>query len=92
MAKFGGASPAPLAAPAAAVAQANIVIDSTPPGADIEIDGRFVGNTPSTVSVAAGSHQIAVKKKGFTGWSKTLNVTGGTVHLIAELEQEPAKQ
>jgi hypothetical protein len=67
-------------------------IDSTPPGADIEIDGRFVGNTPSTVSVAAGSHQIAVKKKGFTGWSKTLNVTGGTVHLIAELEQEPAKQ
>ena len=67
-------------------------IDSTPPGADIEIDGRFVGNTPSTVSVAPGSHQIAVKKKGFTGWSKTLNVTGGTVHLIAELEQEPAKQ
>lgn len=72
--------------------QVSVVIDSTPAGADIEIDGAFVGNTPSTVTVAPGSHQIAVKKKGFTDWTKTLNVTGGTVHLNAELEQEPPKQ
>jgi hypothetical protein len=39
--------------------------------------------------VAPGSHQIAVKKKGFVDWTKTLNVTGGTVHLNAELD--PAK-
>jgi len=75
-----------------APAQASLAIDSTPPGADIEIDGAFVGNTPSNVSVAAGSHQVAVKKKGFTDWTKTLNVTGGTIHLSAELEQEPPKQ
>jgi hypothetical protein len=67
---------------------ANLNIESSVPGADIEIDGAFVGNTPSTVAVAAGSHQIAVKKKGFTDWSRTLNVTGGTVNLSAELEQE----
>jgi len=67
---------------------ANLNIESSVPGADIEIDGAFVGNTPSTVVVATGSHQIAVKKKGFTDWSRTLNVTGGTVHLSAELEQE----
>ena len=66
---------------------ASLTIDSTPPGADIEIDSAFVGNTPSTVTVAPGNHQIAVKKKGFTDWAKTLNVTGGTVHLSAELEQ-----
>ena len=72
--------------------QATISIDSTPPGADIEIDAAFVGNTPSTVSVAPGSHQISVKKKGFTEWTKTLNVTGGMVHLNAELEQGPANQ
>jgi hypothetical protein len=77
---------------AAPAAQTSLSIDSTPTGADIEIDGAFVGNTPSTVAVAAGSHQIAVKKKGFTAWSKTLNVTGGTIHLSAELEQEPPKQ
>ena len=74
----------------AASAQASLVIDSTPSGADIEIDGAFVGNTPSTVPVASGSHQVTVKKKGFTDWTKTLNVSGGTVRLNAELEQGTA--
>lgn len=93
MANFSVAPPEPVAEPApAAPVQVSLVIDSTPPGADIEIDGAFVGNTPSTVSVAPGSHQIAVKKKGVTDWTKTLNVTGGTVHLNAELEQDLPKQ
>jgi len=92
MTKFEPAPPVQVQAPPSAVpAQASLSIDSTPPGADIEIDGAFVGNTPSTVSVAPGSHQIAVKKKGFAPWTKTLNVTGGTVHLNAELDPEPAK-
>jgi hypothetical protein len=73
-------------------APAAVAIESTPAGADIEIDGAFVGNTPSTVSVAPGSRQITVKKKGFTDWTKTLNVTGGAIHLNAELEQEQPKQ
>jgi CRISPR/Cas system-associated exonuclease Cas4 (RecB family) len=77
---------------AQASVQASVTIESTPAGADIEIDGAFVGNTPSTVAVAPGSHQIVVKKKGFTDWGKTLNVTGSTVHLNAELEQGPPKQ
>lgn len=92
MARFAPASSATAAAaPAPASTQVNLVVDSTPPGADIEVDGAFVGNTPSTVTVAPGSHQIAVKKKGFADWAKTLNVTGGTVHLDAELEAAPAK-
>lgn len=91
MAKFEPVPPAPAATPGpAASLQASLVIDSTPPGADIEIDASFFGNTPSTVSVAPGSHQITVKKRGFADWTKTLNVTGGTVHLSAELEQAPA--
>jgi hypothetical protein len=88
MANFADASATPAqAAATAAAAQASLVINSTPTGADIEIDGAFVGNTPSTVSVAPGSHQIAVKKKGFTDWTKTLNVTSGTIHLNAELDK-----
>jgi hypothetical protein len=78
--------------PLQAVSQASVLIDSTPAGADIEIDNAFVGNTPSSVSVPSGSHQIAVKKKGYIEWAKTLNVTGGTIHLNAELDQEPPKQ
>lgn len=86
MTRFGVAPSAPPSAPPAAAAQANVIVESNPPGADIEVDGAFVGNTPSTVSVAPGSHQISVKKKGFGDWTRTLNVTGGNVHLNAELD------
>lgn len=93
MGKFGVAPPEVAAAPLpTASAIASLAIDSTPSGADIEIDGGFVGNTPSSVSLSAGSHQIAVKKKGFVDWTKTLNVTGGSIHLNAELEQAPPSQ
>lgn len=89
MARFGGAPPTVATSTQAAPAsmQAMLAVDSTPAGADIEVDGGFVGNTPSTVTVTPGSHQIVVKKKGFIDWAKTLNVTGGNVHLNAELQQ-----
>ena len=81
-----GASQAPVAA-----VQATLAIASTPAGADIEVDGGFVGNTPSSVTVAPGSHLIVVKKKGFIDWTKTLNVTGGNISLNAELGQAPGQ-
>jgi hypothetical protein len=84
-------APPEQATASAAAVQASLAIDSTPAGADIEIDGAFVGSTPSTISVAPGSHQIAVKKKGFVDWTRTLNVTSGTIHLNAELDQAPPK-
>jgi PEGA domain len=88
MARFGVAAPA---APAPQTPpMANLVIESDPPGADIEVDGGFAGNTPSTINVAPGSHQITVRKKGFADWTRTLNVTGGVIHLNAEMEQPVA--
>jgi hypothetical protein len=91
LSKFGGPLSVPSAGPdqapqPVAPAQASLNIESTPPGADIEIDGSFVGSTPSTVNVAAGSHTIAVKKKGFVDWTRTLNVNGGSIHLSADLD------
>lgn len=75
-----------VASPNSPTISASLAVQSTPAGADIEIDGNFVGNAPSTVSVAPGSHQIVVKKKGFADWSRTLNVTGGTISLNATLD------
>jgi hypothetical protein len=92
LAKLKAAPPENTEAPAPpAATQASLAIDSTPSGADIEIDDAFVGNTPSTLSVAPGSHKVVVKKKGFTDWTKTLNVTGGSIHLNAELDPEQPK-
>jgi hypothetical protein len=78
---------APATAPTSSQ-QADLAVESTPPGADIEVDGAFVGNTPSTIIVTQGAHDISVKKKGFTIWTRKLNTTSGTVHINAELEQE----
>ncbi|MGA7291605.1 MAG: PEGA domain-containing protein [Terriglobales bacterium] len=49
---------------------AKLQIGSTPPGADIEVDGSFVGNTPSDVEVAEGDHTVIVKKAGFKDWNE----------------------
>lgn len=68
---------------------AAIQVNSSPIGADIEIDGNFVGNTPSTVEVSPGDHVVTVKKNGFKDWSKKMKVSGGQVNLNAELEKLP---
>lgn len=78
-------APGDVASPAAA-STASLTVESNQTGADIEIDGNFVGNTPSTVSVAVGQHTVTVKKKGYAPWSRTMTVSGGTVHLNAELD------
>jgi hypothetical protein len=59
---------------------------STPTGADIEINGNFVGNTPSIVEVDPGKNEVKITKNGFSPWSRTLNVKGGTITLSADLE------
>jgi PEGA domain-containing protein len=64
---------------------AELEIVSTPPGADIEIDGNFVGSTPSYVNVASGQRQVAVKKIGFEPWARTVTVSGGRIKLDAQL-------
>jgi hypothetical protein len=71
--------------------QVMVTVDSTPQGADIEVDGSFVGSTPSTMSLSSGSHEVTVKKKGFGDWNRKLSVTTGSIRLIAELEQKPGE-
>lgn len=67
---------------------AKIQLESDPPGADIELDGSFVGNTPSDVQVAEGDHTVTVKKAGFKDWERKMKVNGGSnIHLNAELEK-----
>lgn len=72
---------------AAAAAAGQLSVSSNPAGADIEVDGNFVGNTPSTIDVASGEHTVVVKKAGYKDWSRTLKVTGGTVNLSVEFEK-----
>ena len=51
----------------ASAVSAKLNVESDPPGADIEVDGSFVGNTPSDVQVTEGDHTVTVKKSGIQG-------------------------
>lgn len=69
--------------------RASLTVEASVAGADILVDGNFVGSTPSTISVPPGQHVIGVQKKGYADWSRTMNVSGNAVHLSAELEAKP---
>lgn len=72
--------------PAAQVARVSIT--SSPDSADIEIDGSFVGNTPSTTELTPGDHTISVKKSGFKAWERKVKVGGGDIRINAEMEKD----
>jgi hypothetical protein len=63
---------------------------STPPGADIEIDGNFVGNTPSSLTVEPGEHAIKVRKSGYKPWERKMKASPGNAKIAAELEPDTA--
>lgn len=66
-----------------------IDVKSTPDGADISVDDKFMGNTPSTLKLTPGDHKIKVEKTGFKTWEKTLTVSpGGTLSINATLEPQ----
>ncbi len=81
-------APAAALAVSAAPSTGKLSIVSIPDSADIEVDGGFVGNTPSDVEVPQGDHTITVKKSGFKDWERKLKVSAGSsVHLNTELEK-----
>ena len=86
MAKFRAPAPVQVASEAQASTSSDVSVTSNPAGADIEVDGAFVGDTPSTITVTAGDHTISIKKPGFTPWERTVKVSGGKIQISAELQ------
>jgi hypothetical protein len=81
----GNGGSAPTAPVVASVQQASITVDASVLNCDIEVDGNFMGNTPSTLNLAPGKHQIVVKKTGYQDWSRSMMVGTGAVRLSAEM-------
>jgi hypothetical protein len=50
---------------------------SEPQGADIYVDGKFMGDTPSMIILAAGSHELRIEAERFTPWSRTFEASAG---------------
>src|SRR4029077_17790355 len=86
VAKFRAPAPVEEASEAQASTSSDASVTSNPAGAPIEVDGAFVGDTPSTITVTAGDHTISIKKPGFTPWERTVKVSGGKIQISAELQ------
>ncbi len=63
---------------------------STPVGAEVTVDGRYVGSTPSVLGVTTGSHVIVISMPGFAQWKRDLAVSSGadlTVNAVLQKAQ-----
>jgi hypothetical protein len=70
-------------------ALSTVDIKSTPDGAEITVDEKFMGSTPSSLRLPAGDHKIKLEKSGFKTWERTLTVgVGATTRLDATLEKQ----
>src|SRR5262249_49883033 len=64
--------------PATTPDQTGVVkVSSVPDGADVYVDGSFVGNAPAQLKLV-GKHKIAVKTEGYEDWSREIEVPAGS--------------
>jgi hypothetical protein len=63
-------------------------INSSPQGAQVFLNDRFVGNTPLTVRVVPGRQDVELRLAGYESYRTTVNVNPGqTVNINATLER-----
>jgi hypothetical protein len=51
---------------------------STPAGAEITVDGKYVGSTPSILNLGVGTHAVEVSLPGFVQWKRQLTVSASS--------------
>jgi PEGA domain-containing protein len=81
------AQPSPVAAAAQSSngsdpALSSVEVKSTPDGAEITVDEKYMGSTPSTLKLAAGDHKIRLGKPGYKTWERTLTVAAGATAMV----------
>jgi hypothetical protein len=55
-----------------------VVVASDPTGAEIYVDGDFVGQTPSTLHVSGGLHHVELRAGGRKTWTREMQVNKGS--------------
>lgn len=67
-------------------AKPQLTFTSEPAGAEIEIDGEYIGSTPTTAVVKEGAVSVVVKKTGYQVWERRMRLSSGDKRTIhAEL-------
>jgi hypothetical protein len=82
------AVPAASAVPAEKGEKVRCNFSSTPSGAEIMLDGRYVGNTPSEIVVSTGTHVVLFSMAGFAQWKRELTVLPGSELSVSTILQK----
>jgi hypothetical protein len=68
-------APTPALSPAKAAPTGRLVIQSTPSGALVTVDGLRAGETPVTVTVPLGRHEVQVARSGYVPRTDRVDLT-----------------
>jgi hypothetical protein len=67
----------------------SVDVKSTPDGAEITVDDKYMGSTPSVLRLAPGDHKIKLEKSGCKTWERTMAVAaGGNANINVTLDKE----
>lgn len=70
--------------------KAAVQVDSEPSGAEIFVDGSYVGSAPSKLILSVGDHAIKITRLGYLDWERKITVepeSAKTVNAILEKKQ-----
>jgi hypothetical protein len=62
---------------------AHLTVQSAPAGASVTVDGRSAGETPLSVELSAGTHEVALAAPGHAGASKKISLDPGIRGLVS---------
>jgi outer membrane receptor protein involved in Fe transport len=62
--------------------QGSLVLTTDEPAAQVEIDGRTSGFTPTVVSLPIGAHRVRITHKGYRVVERTVDVSGGSEQTL----------
>ena len=66
-----------------------VTITSTPDGAEVWVNGEFVGNTPAKLTLAARKCKIRVSLQGYKDWERELQVHPDSELTLRATLQKP---
>jgi len=64
---------------------------TNPAGAEITLDGKYVGSTPSEIAVSTGTHEVLFSMPGFAPWKRELTVTAGSELTVSAILQKASQ-
>src|SRR5689334_4773217 len=72
---------------------AALQLESVPDGADLKLNGKFIGTTPAKISIEPGSFRLVIQKTGFEPWVRDVALLAGSSQTLkAELRPvDPSK-